>query len=268
MSGAVEAQIILAREVLAEQTVGVLIAAALPWAVGVAEVDHHVRVRAEPYVVSHLFALVPGQRPARLGRKLGNLSRQRGTEVLGGVAVRQVEKDDIAARALHQPPDCRTTSLPDDQIAFPVPRNSAIVDLRRAIADQDHVLEPAGTGLLRAHVGPSLRPSRPEAGRELLAQRAARLDEQRLIDRLVRNAHGQVVRIVTDQPRGDLLRRPVGAQPPLDFTAQPRVDSKLRWLGSLAPLDRLAVGTPGAIAIAGSAPRNLARDRRGGPPQA
>src|SRR5437773_508335 len=62
MSGAVEAQVILAREVLAEQTVGVLIAAALPWAVGVAEVDHHVRVRAEPYVVSHLFAQVSVRR--------------------------------------------------------------------------------------------------------------------------------------------------------------------------------------------------------------
>ena len=41
-------------------------------------------------MVSHLFALVPGQRPAQLGRKLGNLSRQRGTEVLGGAGGRHI----------------------------------------------------------------------------------------------------------------------------------------------------------------------------------
>jgi hypothetical protein len=196
---------------MAEKAVGVFVAAALPWTVRVAEVDLHVSVRGEAYVISHLFPLIPGQCPAQFGRQLGNLARQRRAHVLGGAAVRQVEKDDIAARALHQRPDRRATSLSDDEIAFPVPWNSSICDFGWAVADQDHVLEPAGTGLFSPHMWTSLRPSRPEAGREFLAQRPAGLDEERSVDRFVRHTHVQVVRIVADQAGRDLLGRPVCA---------------------------------------------------------
>ena len=142
---------------------------------------------------------------------LADLAGQGRAHVLGGAAVRQVEKDDITARALHQRPDRRATTFADDEIAFPVSGHSTICDLGRAIADQDHVLQPASTGLLAPHLGTSLRPSRSEAGRELLAQRPAGLDEQRSVDRFVGNAHVQVVRIVTDQPSSDLLGRPLCA---------------------------------------------------------
>ena len=56
------------REVLAQQPVGVLVRAALPGAVRVAEVDLHAGVDGEPGVVGHLGALVPGQRSAQLRR--------------------------------------------------------------------------------------------------------------------------------------------------------------------------------------------------------
>ena len=47
-------------EVLAEETVGVLVGSALPWALGVAEVDGQVGVCAELSVLGHFGALVPG----------------------------------------------------------------------------------------------------------------------------------------------------------------------------------------------------------------
>ena len=112
-----------------------------------------------------------------------------------------------------------------------MPWHGAVRGLRRAVADQDHVPQPASTRMLRALVRASLRAPGPQAGRQLLAQRPAGLNEERPVDRLVRHAHLQVVRIVADEARRDLLRRPVLQQPTLYFTAQPRMGRQLRRLG-------------------------------------
>ena len=53
-------------EVLAEETVGVLVGSTLPWTLRVAEVDGGVGVCAELGVLGHFGALVPGQRAAEL----------------------------------------------------------------------------------------------------------------------------------------------------------------------------------------------------------
>src|SRR5690348_8656438 len=58
------AQIGAFREVLAEQTVGVLVGATLPRRVWVSEVDPEAGGLLDPLVVEHLVALVPGQGPA------------------------------------------------------------------------------------------------------------------------------------------------------------------------------------------------------------
>jgi len=57
------------REVLTQQAVGVLVGAALPWALWVAEVDLQAGVEPQPFVLGHLGALVPGQRAAQLLRE-------------------------------------------------------------------------------------------------------------------------------------------------------------------------------------------------------
>ena len=48
-------------EVLAQQAVGVLAGAALPGAVGMAEVDGHVSIHGKALMLTHLEALVVGQ---------------------------------------------------------------------------------------------------------------------------------------------------------------------------------------------------------------
>src|SRR5215475_544838 len=53
-------------EVLAEQPVGVLVGAALPGRVGVAEIDRDAGRDGESRVPGHLAALVPGQRPPQM----------------------------------------------------------------------------------------------------------------------------------------------------------------------------------------------------------
>ena len=133
-------------------------------------------------------------------------------------------------------------------------RDRAVLYLWRSLADQNRIPNASGAGLLGPHVRSTLRSSRPETGRELLPQRSAGLNEERLVDRLVGNAHTQVIRIVTDQPGGDLLRRQLRAETPLDFTAQSRVESQLRRLGSAAALDCVSVGAPRSITTARSAP--------------
>src|SRR5258708_13973699 len=64
---AVEGEVGALGEVLAEQSVGVLVGASLPGAVGVAEVDVHVGVDAELGMFAPLFALLPGQSPSAVG---------------------------------------------------------------------------------------------------------------------------------------------------------------------------------------------------------
>src|SRR5215210_7295937 len=66
--GAVPAEVGALWKVLAQQPVGVLVRAALPGAVGIAEVDLETSVDPQPRVLDHLCPLIPGQRlPQLLG---------------------------------------------------------------------------------------------------------------------------------------------------------------------------------------------------------
>lgn len=75
--------------------------------------------------------------------------------------------------------------------------------------------------LHRDPLGPSVRRDAVSS----LRRAPASPNEQRSVDRLVDTPHLQVIRIVTDEARRDLLRRPVLEQPTLDFTTQAWVDT-------------------------------------------
>ena len=63
--GAVHAEIGPFGEVLAQQSVNVLVGAALPWAVRIAEIDSHARLDLEARVLGHLSPLILGCRDRR-----------------------------------------------------------------------------------------------------------------------------------------------------------------------------------------------------------
>src|SRR5215211_8242067 len=64
--GAVRAEVSALGEVLAQQPVGVLVRAALPGAVRIAEVDLKTGVDPQAGVLAHLRPLIPGQRTSQL----------------------------------------------------------------------------------------------------------------------------------------------------------------------------------------------------------
>ena len=92
LGSSVDAEIGVPGEVLAEQAVAVLVAAALPGAVRIAEEDADVGVDGELHVLGHLLALVPGERAAQFRGETGELASERNAHVLGGAAVGQVQR--------------------------------------------------------------------------------------------------------------------------------------------------------------------------------
>src|SRR5262249_20088858 len=66
------------REILSQQAVGVLVAAALPRTAWIAEIDLHVGGDGEVLVVSHLLASIPGQGAAQLLGQFAHVVTERG----------------------------------------------------------------------------------------------------------------------------------------------------------------------------------------------
>ncbi|MDB5578322.1 MAG: hypothetical protein JWR80_3498 [Bradyrhizobium sp.] len=75
--GTMRAEIDAFWKVLAQQPVGVLVGAALPRALWVAEADLHPRVSLQTRVLGHLRALIPGERPSQFFRQADDGTRDR-----------------------------------------------------------------------------------------------------------------------------------------------------------------------------------------------
>src|SRR6476469_6534830 len=65
---AVHTQVSALREVLPQQPIGILVGAALPRAVRIAEVDLHTSIDQQLRVLAHFRPLIPGQRSSQLLR--------------------------------------------------------------------------------------------------------------------------------------------------------------------------------------------------------
>jgi hypothetical protein len=86
-------------EILAQQTVGVLVGPSLPGTVRIAEADVDSWVDQEPRVLSHHRSLIPGQRATemlgevtdcigdRVANRIGSMSGQRGTFLVGAFSL-------------------------------------------------------------------------------------------------------------------------------------------------------------------------------------
>ena len=254
--GAVAREVGALGEVLPEQPVGVLVGAALPGALRVAEVHLQAEVDLQPGVLGQLGALVPGQRAAQVLGQRAELGGDRvadglgarpgdGRPVLDARAVaagqrRQVQQHGEAAGALDQGADRRAVDA-DDQVALPVARDGAIGGLGGPLADHHLLADEALAALADAGPGDAQRPAGAQARGQLAGQRAAALHEQRLVDRLVRDPHRRIIGEVDAQPGRDLLRAP-RRRPPAVLTARlvatlPRPDRRTRHRGPVGPPD-------------------------------
>ena len=150
---AMHAEISAFWKILAQQSVGVLVGAALPRAVRIAEIDLDASVDLQACVLSHLSSLIPSQRPTQLLRQGNNRSRNGVAHRLGTMSgecgsvfnaslvamIRhawQVRQQGEARHALYQGAD-RGTAKAQDEILFPVARHGAINCPRRTLADHD-----------------------------------------------------------------------------------------------------------------------------------
>ena len=122
-------------EVLAEETVGVLVGATLPGTLGVAEVDVEIGVYSELSVLCHLGSLVPGQRAAQLFGQGGDRLSDSVSDCLGAMTgewgpvvdplllavswhAGKMQQHRESRGALNKRPD-RGTLQSEDQVAFP-----------------------------------------------------------------------------------------------------------------------------------------------------
>ena len=134
------------------------------------------------------------------------------------------------------------TPQPKDEVAFPVARHRTIFDAGRPLADEDlRRYERLATA---AHALPGHAQGSPgaQAGSQLATKGPATLHVQRLVDRLMADAHRSVFREVGQQAIRDLFRaprpRPSAGLPasmstPLPLNLGPS-DGSPAWCGDIA----------------------------------
>src|SRR5512135_77235 len=167
---------------------------------------------------------VPREGLAELPWQLGHRRPQRGVHRDGTVAAqrwavlhrwlltpalqpRQMYQERGPAAALDERAD-RGPARSDDQIALPMPRDRTIGGFGRALAEDDIRGDMPLRLVPRSGSRFPQRPATAQARDQLTLERATSLDEQRLVDRLVADAHGLIIREVGLQAMRDLLRAP------------------------------------------------------------
>ena len=125
-----------------------------------------------------------------------------------------------ARRALDQRADRRAAQA-EDEVSFPVSRHRPIGRFGGTLADHDLGRDEALAAPACARPRHPQRPPGSQAGRQFAAQRASALNEERLIDGFVADAHRLVVREVDRQAPGNLLRAPGPGPSPILPRAMP-----------------------------------------------
>src|ERR1700733_2683713 len=89
-----------------------------------------------------LTTLIPGQRSGQVHRQRLDLLAQRLDDALGGAIPPELGEHHVPGMALYQRHDLRAAVSAEEQIALPMAGHGAILDLRRALRDRDHVRDP------------------------------------------------------------------------------------------------------------------------------
>lgn len=193
-------------QVLADQAVDVFVAAALPRAVRVAEVNCHPSLLGDFSMPRHLSALVVGHALAHRQRH----AIERGTEALhrrGRRHVVHLHQHQVATGAFHQGAHCRGVGLVLDQVTLPMVGHQAVFDFRRAQVNADHLGNLAAP-IYTARTRPACRLTLAQADDQLLAQLSDGQGVDRVIDRRATDVGiSEVGYVHTAQLAGNLLGR-------------------------------------------------------------
>lgn len=220
-------------EVLAQQPIGVLVGAALPGAVRVAEVHLHVQRRRHACMQGEFGSLVPCQAVAQQCGQGPHLADDGVLHVFGVVPVGQAQEDREPGGAFHEEADRAAVAGTADQAAFPVAGDRPVGDLGRPVADHDHGLaEPGASGLAVAAVPAYDAP--PSHGMfELESQLSLALHVDGLADGLAARVHAIVAGMFEPEPAADPFGAPVPVGPALTSSHRRVPGAILRSLGRL-----------------------------------
>src|SRR5213593_4509100 len=128
-----------------------------------------------------------------------------------------------------------------------MPGHGTVSDGGRALADVDHVLDPAATFISTA-MRFTHGPSSAQTPMQFAAQVPFALNINRQIDGLVRHPHLRIIREVDRQPRGDLLGAVLFIfQPGLHLIVQTPIGGQLAWPAAAGIAPRLPMGLAGPI---------------------
>src|SRR5690242_14084323 len=95
-----------------------------------------------------------------------------------------------------------------NEVALPVTGDGAVVGLGRSLADEDLISAKAFAACARARFWDAECTTGAQAGREFAPQGTSAMNEQGLVDRLMRDPHGGIIGEIEWEPVGNLLRAP------------------------------------------------------------
>src|SRR3954453_3270705 len=124
-------------------------------------------------------------------------------------------------------------------VALPVTGDRPVLGLGGPFAEHDVGGDMALRGVPRPFPRFTQRATGAQAGHQLTLERAASLDVERLVDRLVADAHVDIVGEVEDQSPGDLLRTPGRGPAPIGAVRLVQPLPGRRWAGHDGPIRTL-----------------------------
>ena len=198
-------------EALAQEPVGVLVGAALPRGVRVAEADGHVQRGSDPFVQGEFRSLVPGQRIAQEFGRRGHFVDDGPLDVSGVAPIGQVQQDREPGGTLDERADRAFVAAAGDEIALPAARGRPVLDLRGPLRDHDHGFAETGFAALAA-LGPAGGSPLPHGAFRLLLETAPGLQADGLADGFDACAHVTIIREHRLRSAGYPLRAPMPAQ--------------------------------------------------------
>src|SRR5208283_1089981 len=152
------------------------------------------------------------------------------------------------------------------QIPFPVTGYRSIFRFRRSFADRDGIDDLSAAMSMFAGMTRATHASLgPQMVHQLSFQHSTRLNEQAAVDGFVGHAHALVVGILSLQPPGNLLGRPVQNQFTRNDVAQLTVYGQQTRLRPQRCVPGLLVRIIGAIGRSATVAQDLPADRRRSP---